>query len=245
MLAMVADMYNHFLFVWNVAAHWVASMSSIVSFTLGIVELVRNKKVESWIFFAVAALFLIMAFDQSWQDEHKNSGMLKSEKADAVSAKNFWENQSYQKDASLRVRDELLAKNYGVLSETQSSLTELSNKLVDVVKPEPFKVEVMRWQLPVILNTQSNPTQIWVLILIGNKTIDDTRGTLTCDKPFTGVTSQILTHGNSLRADWDQKTPTSVHVEYLYPPWSKNNPLVFAAATPKDRDIESCSFKLD
>jgi hypothetical protein len=233
------------LFIYNVAAHWVASMSSVVSFTLGIIETIRNRKTEGRIFFSVAGLFLILAFDQAWQDEHRNSELLKAEKAVASSEKNFWESQSYQKDNSLRVRDELLTQNYEVLAQTQSSLAELSNKLVDIAKPAPFKADVMRWKIPAVLHTPSGPTEITVLVLIGNRTMDETRGTFSCDKPFTGLTSTILTHGSAMRADWEQKTPTSVHVEYSYPPWSKSNPLVFSVATPQGKDVENCSFKLD
>ena len=235
----------HWLFTVNVLAHWVASMSSIVSFTLGIVELVRNRKTEAWVFCAIGGLFLIMAFDQAWQDEHRNSQILTEEKSTATSQKNFWENQSYQKDISLRTRDELLTKNYGVLAQTQSSLADLSNKLVDVVKPEAFKVNVMRWQIPAVMNTASGPVRIWVLVLLGNRQIDVTRGTASCDKPFTALNSDILTHGTSVRAGYEQKTPNSVHVEFVYPPWSKNNPLVLAVTTPQNADIENCSFKLD
>lgn len=142
-------MHIHWLFVPNTLSHWVASMSSIVSFTLGIVELIRNKKIESWIFFAIAGLFLIVAFDQAWQDEHRNSEIMKVEKSKAESDMTFWKDQSYSKDASLRTRDELLVKNYGVLADTQSSMATLSNRLLDVAKPEPLKIDVMRWRLPV------------------------------------------------------------------------------------------------
>lgn len=95
-------MHNHWLFAWNVLAHWVASMSSIVSFTLGVVELLRNRKTEAWIFWAIACLFLTMAFDQAWQDEHRNAELLKTEKSSAVGDREFWKSQSYEKDSALR-----------------------------------------------------------------------------------------------------------------------------------------------
>jgi hypothetical protein len=137
-------MHDHWLFVWNVLAHWVASMSSIVSFTLGIVELARNRKTEAWIFWAVAALFLMMAFDWAWQDEHRNLQVVIAERKASAVEGNFWKDQSYQKDADLRTRDGLLASNFTVLGQTQTSLTTLALKLADLNKREPQRFTIRR-----------------------------------------------------------------------------------------------------
>lgn len=238
-------MHNHFLFIGNVFAHWVATMSSVVSFTLGIVEYVRDRKTEAWIFTIIASLFLIVSFDAAWQDEHRNANLLTAEKASAYGEREFWKQQSYAKDASLRNRDDLLAQNFGVLQQTQSSLATLSNRLLDVAKPEPFHADVMRWQIPGVLHTPDGPVQLWALVLVGNRTIAETKGTFTCDSDFTALDSHIVTRTGSLRTDYQQTTPTSVRVEYIYPPWGPKNPLVFAIATKQGHDIKSCSFKLD
>jgi hypothetical protein len=54
-------MHNHFLFAGNVLAHFVASMSGIASFMFAMYEHVRNKKIESRIFFGVGILCLVPA----------------------------------------------------------------------------------------------------------------------------------------------------------------------------------------
>ncbi len=130
----------------------------------------KDKKVESRIFFAIGAFFLVYAFDQAWQDEHRKVQTLIGEKAFLFGERDFWKNQSYEKDASLRTRDDLLTKNYGVLAETQSSLATLSNRMLDVAKPAPLKIDVMRWRIPETY-TYANVgrVQFWVLVLISNK----------------------------------------------------------------------------
>jgi len=120
-------------------------MSGIASFVFATIEHVRNKKIESRAFFGVGVLCLIVAFDQAWQDEHNNVKVLIAEKSALWQERDFWKDQSYQKDASLRARDELLGRNYSVLADTQSSLATLSNRLLDVAKPAPLKIDVMRW----------------------------------------------------------------------------------------------------
>jgi hypothetical protein len=238
--------HTHWLFAWNVLSHLVASMSGIASFMFSMWEHVRGKKIESRAFFIVGVLCLMIAFDQAWQDEHNNIKVLIGEKSSLWQERDFWKNQSYDKDASLRTRDELLTKNYNVLADNLSSLTALSNRLADVAKPEPLKIDVMRWSLSTTFAaTNVAKVRFWVLVLISNKTIFPTRGTITCDAPFTPMTSTILTHGNVMRMDYWQPDPKSIHVEFSYPPWSAKNPLVVAVYTPMTKDIQNCSYKPD
>ena len=221
-------------------------MSGIASFVFATIEHVRNKKIESRAFFGVGVLCLIVAFDQAWQDEHNNVKVLIAEKSALWQERDFWKDQSYQKDASLRARDELLGRNYSVLADTQSSLATLSNRLLDVAKPAPLKIDVMRWQIPATYTyANMGKVQFWVVVLIANKTVSPTRGTITCDAPFGALTSTILSHTSTMRSDYEQTSPKSVHVECMYPPWSAQNPLVFAVYTPEGKDINTCSFKLD
>ena len=122
---------------------WSFGMSGIASFIMATWEHAKGRRIESRVFFVVGFLFLIVAFDQAWQDEHRNSQILQAEKSTQSSEAGFWKQQSYEKDASLRSRDELLSKNFSVLSDTQTSLATLSNHMLDITKPEPWKVITM------------------------------------------------------------------------------------------------------
>jgi len=114
-------------------------MSGIVSFAISIYEATKKKKFETWAFFLLGAICLIIGFDQAWQDEHRNAQLLAGQKADAVGERNFWKDQSYAKDEALRSRDQLLAQNYAALigqqttsNKSQQSLAQLSNKIVEL-----------------------------------------------------------------------------------------------------------------
>jgi hypothetical protein len=239
-------MQNQMLFIGNVFWHLVASMSGIASFGLSMWERGRNKVVESRIFFAVGLLCLIVAFDQAWQDEHRNASSLVEEKSRLIQERDFWKSQSYDKDSSLRARDEMLSKNYGVLAATQASLANLSNRLLDAAGPVPRKVDVMRWQIPITYTfANTGKVRFSVLEVITNKAISPVRGDLSCDKDFTVVTKNVLTHGSSMQMDYTVLSPKSVHVEFSYPPVSAEHPLVFFVYNREGSDINECSFELD
>jgi len=84
-----SGMGDHFLFFHNVSAHLVALMSGIVSFGIGIWEKAKKNSnpIHARAFWIIAALCLIVAFDEAWQDEHRNAQVVIAEKALEVSAK--------------------------------------------------------------------------------------------------------------------------------------------------------------
>jgi hypothetical protein len=207
-------------------------MSGVASFVFAIIEHARGKKIETWAFSVVGTLCLVVAFDQAWQDEHRNSQIVQAEKEIAVKDDNFWKAQSYDKDSALRSRDQLLNENYGVLATTQSSLAQLSNRLLDIAGPVPRKIDVMRWEIPVTYTFANvGKVKFWVLVVTTNKTISPIRGDLGCDNDFSVITENVLTHTNVLRADYTVLSPRAVHIEFAYPPVSAEHPLVFFATT--------------
>jgi hypothetical protein len=239
-------MHPHWLFIGNVAAHLVALMSGIASFLMATWEHWKKRKIESRVFFFVGVICLCVAFDQAWQDEHRNSQLIIEEKALLSSQNGFWKEQSYAKDAALRSRDELLGKNFGVLANTQLSLADLSNRLLDVTGPGPRKIDVMSWKIPITYTFANvGKVQFWTLVVITNKSIVPIRGTLSCNADFTVIAENVLTHATSLRADYDILSPRSVHIEFAYPPVSAEHPLMFFASTKEGTEISECLFKLD
>jgi hypothetical protein len=132
-------LHNLGQFLWNVSSHLVASMSGIASFIFSAYEHAGKRKISSRVFLVVGILFLIVAFDQAWTDEHNNSTILIGEKAALVQERDFWKAQSYQNEASLHSRDQLLSQNYTALigeqstaNGAQSSLAQLSKKILDI-----------------------------------------------------------------------------------------------------------------
>ena len=77
-------------FVYAVLAHWQAlATGGLVTAIVGVYE--RKKKTDiSWQSYAfIIFLFCIYSFFAAWQDEHRNTQTVVSEKAIAESAKNI------------------------------------------------------------------------------------------------------------------------------------------------------------
>ncbi len=244
-------MHNHWIFIGNVLAHWVAFMSSIVSFTLGIVEYWRDRKTEGWVFAAVAFLFLLVACDSAWQDEHRNSQVLIAEKRLAVQGENFWKDQSYQKDGSLRSRDQLLAQNYAALigeqdtaNKTQDSLTKLSEKIFDMGKPLRLKWDSLALESPEQVST--NPPVLrsrWLLLT--NKSISPAEFTFGCSLPIDSVQVKIAGSVGEIRVTRLDKDEWGTKI--MSPAWSPDAPIVVITNFPQissGSDI-TCRFHLN
>lgn len=233
-------MHNHFLFIGNVLAHWVGFMSSIVSFTLGIVEYLRDKKTEAWIFTIIACLFLIVSFDAAWQDEHRNSSLLIGEKANAVSERDFWKQQSYAKDASLVTRDDLLAQNYTVLAQSQTALSTLSNRLLDITKPSSLKVTSFKS----LLQRESDGTAASALVFVVNRTVG-VHGEVACSSDFDVVEWEVMEPSHQHAALKSvihavPLAPNKVRLNGTLPMWEADSPLIMVI-TSKDANPD-CSF---
>jgi hypothetical protein len=139
-------------FIKAVAAHWFWWIGLVLTLEPMYQHLLPAKW-QKWIggkmselapqwFLCTGVLLVLIAFYQSWQDEHRIVAQLIVEKSGIVREREFWKNQSFQKDASLRIRDELLGKNVSALSDTQTSLASLSNRLLDIGKPERLNISI-------------------------------------------------------------------------------------------------------
>jgi hypothetical protein len=224
-------MHNHWLFIGNVLAHWVAFMSSIVSFTLGIVEYWRDRKTEGWVFAAVAFLFLLIACDSAWQDEHLNSQVLIAEKSLAVQGENFWKDQSYQKDASLRSRDQLLAQNYtaligeqGTASKAQESLTELSGKILEIGKPLNLKWDSLALESPEKVSITPKPILRSRWLLLTNKPVNPAEFTFGCSMPIDSAEVKVVGSAGEVRVTRLDKDEWGAKV--TSPAWSPDSPVL-------------------
>ena len=222
-------MHQHWLFIGNVVAHWVAAMSSAVAFTLGIVEYWRKQKTEGWIFFAIASLFLVVAFDQAWQDEHRNSEVLIAEKGVAVSESNFWKQQSFQKDDALRSRDQLLAQNYaaligeqGTANKAQDSLTRLSGKILEMGKPEPLRVVTQALMEP----GGDGPVKVRYFIVLTNKTVNPAIMNVECDQDITAGEGAVVGATQMMAGIGPVVSGRRFSLSITSPPWSPLSPIL-------------------
>lgn len=224
-------MHNVWLFLMNVVAHLVASMSGIVSFVIAFYEAVRNRKIESWIFFAVGAICLIIAFDQAWQDEHRNVETLIAEKSTLWQERDFWRNQSYEKDASLRIRDSLLEKDTVALGNSQGALANLSNKILELDKPQAQKFTVRR------VGGLDDFVRKWKhyeeFVVMTNVPVE-ARYLVACNQPMGDVDARIAEGGPRFPMSVQEATPNEWMIHIPSPQITPGNPLLITVGYNED-----------
>jgi hypothetical protein len=197
----------------------------------------------------IGVICLFIGCYRAWVFEHRNAETAMygpNGKSEAWSKYNACDRSLAVKTALADTYSSQIAEQRGRLDSEQDTFNRCILSMGQKNTPEPLKIDVMRWKIPVTYTfANAGKVQFWTLVALTNRPINATRGTLTCDAPFQSLRSALLTHGNSLQSDYEQISPNSVHVEFLYPPWSAQNPLVFSVDTPEGKDINSCSFKLD
>jgi hypothetical protein len=244
-------MYNHWQFIWNVASHLVASMSGLASFCFSLWEHSRQKKLESRVFFIVGVICLAVAFDQAWQDEHRNSEVLKAqkqtlseEKQSVSDERDFWKQQTYSKDGALQNRDELLVKNYTALTEeqktanqSQASLAQLSSKILDINKPAVQKIT------PIFFDKdESKSPSTARFLLLTNKDVSPVAMQINCNGSLESVSLASLGGGPRGSTEPSRLAPNSFEIEISTPAWTPTAPIM-ATVFYYRTDIV-CSFSL-
>lgn len=221
-------------------------MSGPIAVAFSIWEYVSGNKTEGWVFFVVGMLLIFAACDLAWQDEHRNAQVLISEKSMLTNDINFWKQQSYQKDDALRQRDSLLVQNSTVLGQTQSSLASLSNRILDVSKPE--KLNITDHFLGGV-DSQVNPNikakyhGTWIVLT--NMTITPIRLLVTCRADIVQVSGSVLGTGAMLGGGWGGRVTTSKKqygVGILSPAWTPTNPMIVTVFTD-NKDLGICTFE--
>jgi hypothetical protein len=196
----------------------------------------------------IALICLFVGCYRAWVFEHRNAQTAmygKDGKSEAWAKYNECDKQ--------RAVDDTLTKSCSSNLTYQQSRNDGQQDLFNrcmlalglKAAPEPRKIDVYRWKFPATYTyPNQGQVQFWVLVAVADRATT-AKGNLKCDAPFKALTSSLLTHGNAMRADYEQTDSKTLHVEFAYPPWSATNPLVFDVFTPAGQEINSCSFELD
>jgi hypothetical protein len=239
----VFAMHSHWLFIYNVGAHLVASMSGVASFIFAIIEHARGKKIETWAFSVVGAICLIVAFDQAWQDEHRNSEVMKSEKATAVQEMDFWKQQTYDKDSALRQRDALLAQNYTALigeqataNKTQDSLATLSTKILDISKPPKQKFTIGQNAF----DSPAKPLKHFGQYVVTSNLPIRADIFLKCTPGLTIIDASIVSGGPHFPNTINQFDPLTWRISIPSPPITPETPLIITMGYDEIQNGSKC-----
>jgi len=199
----------HFLFLGNVATHWVALMSGIASVIVATWETIRGRSLLARGFAAVAVVCLMVACDMAWQDEHRNTETVKQEKAAEVAAKNTCLENRLIADAYTRGIEGLNQNQRETIDHLQTTnnvqQADVSSCVVSLGKMNPkVREEIVVVEIPLYTTGANGKVNVFTalkkkyiseIFITTNETESTFHGFLKCDNPYTPITAPALPGG--------------------------------------------------
>lgn len=258
-------MSNQGLFIGNVVSHWIAVVTGGAGLVGSLIEFLRKKPTPArWLFGASALLFLY-ASDQAWQDEHRNSTTLISEKATVSGNLSECQTSSRLQDrdaTSLREVNASLTRSTdrmkGMYDSEQTLLntqaTQIGGCLVSLGKLNPALSTVYKVLLVPIYDEykQNFPAgfQFPRLALIQTNSRATPAGVVECKEDFQLASPPSLSPdaagGPQIVSDvpTTQLSPRKFHIQVEGNAiWNDGNPIHFFVVAP--HEIDGCTFKPD
>ena len=154
--------------------------------------------------------------------------------------------QSYAKDESLRARDQLLGQNFSTLSATQQSLAGLSNKMLDVTKPEPLN---MSFAFGGVIPAPRSGYRLVQVFVFSNK-VRAAKGQFYCDVPMLDIHAWVAGNSN-LYVGGSQESGGVVpfkdgglaQVDIFSPLMTPTSPLVMSFNMKETDTMHECHFR--
>jgi hypothetical protein len=242
----LAPLGSLYLFLWDLFHQVLFYIGGVLAFAEMVMLKWLATPLEKKVFTGLAVACLFIASFQAWIDEHHNVEVLITEKSHAIEEREFWKGQSYAKDQSVRDRDALLDHNIGALSDTQSALANLSNKILDIARPQPAIPQMRIASFPTNTKVKGADLMVWLLIVLINRDVSPLRGTVTCDKPLNLQAGRIFMPGDvaTMSVGPYPIGDRSYRIQYTDPAvWKPDTPLVFEVVQVEHP--EGCKFTLD
>jgi hypothetical protein len=208
---------------------------------LALVELFMTKwlntPLEKRLFNILVIGCLFIACFQSWVDEHHNVEELIKDKAHVSGEREYWRGQSDAKDQSVR-------ENVTALSQTQRAFADLSNKVLDITRPEPLRILVKTNRLSPL---DSASKKISLLSIVSNKPLSPVRGVLSCEHPFQKLGGTSITGETITQASGDISTVNDheVRIGVVSPALNPDTPMLVLALTAAEPGVGKCTFTRD
>jgi len=206
---------------------------------LALVDLIAtkllHKPLEGRVFTYLGIGLLFVACFQAWIDEHSNSEQLIKEKSELVQQRNYWKALSDAKDQTIR-------ETVAALSKTQTAFADLSNKVLDITRPEPLRLLVKQNEFA---SLSQNGKKVWMLSVVSNKTVTPVRGLVGCEHPFQtigGVT--ILGEAEVMTGSGDNGVINDhqVRIGIVTPALNPEAPLLLLVLAADQPGLGKCTF---
>jgi hypothetical protein len=185
----------------------------------------------------LAGVLLYLATYQVWSDERRNVDQLVSEKSRFAAERDNWKQQSDSKDAAIRERDALLEKNVSALSDTQTSLATLSNRVLEITKPEPLKIIMAGERLPYYGGNQPHEM---IMLAFPNKVLGAVNADVSCDKEIQSARAAMFGHDLWIGGGVHMLDQKGFSVNITSPVWTPIQPLVVYIKFATDLPMVGC-----
>ena len=197
-----------FLFLGNVASHWISLMSGIVSVIVAIYETIKNKPIVARWFWIVALVCFVVACEKAWQDEHRNTQVVVGEKAAYASAAEHCQTDAKIREAftqglelngltSRQTIDRQQRLNDKQASDVSECLLAVDKSLPSLIETiNVFTIPAGRKDTNVGIHSEESPANyLYSYLLIFSTNIEEQRfqGSLECDVPFEFTSPPMFT----------------------------------------------------
>ena len=161
-------------------------------------------------------LLLLAAFYYTWRDEFRHSNQLIADTRAIAKERDRFEKMSDDEAQSLRKRDELLY-------QSNTEFMNLSNRILDVTKPEALKITVAGERLPYYGGSQPHEM---MMLAFPNKVVGAVDAAVDCDKDIQSARAAMLGHDLWMGKGVQLDKPRSFYVNITNPIWTPTQPLV-------------------
>jgi hypothetical protein len=243
----------HFLFIGNVAAHLVALMSGIATFGIAIWENIKKHPIRARSFWIVSAFFLLVAVDQAWQDEHRNSEVLIGQKSAVYAEKNACEQQQAIREAYTRglegntlKQQQSIEEQRNFNSKQQDTLNTCVVSLVSATKPEKFAVFARGVRLPVSRSLPMFGRETFGTVIVQATRPIPLKGKIKCNALFRVYEAYLNSPDINVKDDdFPDKPNTEANIDLQSGSFGGlSSSLLFTVGGKGDFAPESCEFIL-
>jgi hypothetical protein len=222
------------LFIAALVSHWLFSFGGVVLVIIAVIERLRKKDTEAWVFWGAALVCLFIACYGAWVDEHNNAQAAMygdRGKAEAWSMYN-------QCDKDRAVND-ALAKSYQNRNNSEQDLFDKCIlSLGNANKPERLQFKA-QWVLPSLQNVE---TKRYLAVIVGATNKQTSVNVyVRCDKDFQYLDAKIAGINSLMNRGSKSVTETEAIVDADIGTWSPDHPLVIFA-TSNTFDPHTCTI---
>jgi hypothetical protein len=248
------------LFLGALANHLLFSFGGVALMVFAIVEKVRKKDTEAWLFWGAALVCLFIACYGAWVDEHNNASILIVEKADAWSKYNGcavgmvqaqaevteWSNRFADQLAHITGLQTTLTSQQGTVDSLQGTLAKqqaaVTTCVSDLAKAIlPIEQHTSLFELGIPEKAPEGQTRHQMLLLT-NKEVTPARLRFICAGVSLSSASLIVPGAGAYIGGTQMYGDSTILLSLTTPAWTPTTPIVLTFVAKTGADTSGCGL---